>query len=414
MTDISSGEVFKKHFDASLKHTKFEKGANEINFEKPNLFYYVPTLFTQVNGYMTDHDYDPMLNLQNAMTQAIGIIKNGKTLPRSIIVNMSYKCSPVVSSLQDFTMDITARLFDDKASLLLENTTTGYEFKHSVPNHSYLTACVRDGNTKWDGVIIAFPTLPEGRKYYLEVIETYHLNIDEFLEDNDVPKDASSFGHVGDFTRKMIFPLNIDETHSVKDYQAHWNANFDPMFNIAFSVVTRSDDDVSTIEPIRKKFSDDLDLSAIGAQSAFLGLNNVPRILVDPTSGVFVDYYGKQSDFLKNINEDLNSHNIEVAPEFKKLMFEFTKEPSSIPYVAALIGTHFRHAILGKTSKCLDHNGLGSEVVNFQALLAQGTPREKMTQRYIDPLETKEHKSRYDFEELVPSFTLPNMNIRAF
>ena len=407
MKQMSAGQVFKSHYDASLKHTKFNKGHELIDFDKPNLLFYVPTLFTQVNTYLEDRQYTPNVDISQTVSEAMTYIKAGKKLPKRIIVNLGYNAEPVSSIPQMFSMDITSRFFYDKAKLLVESATTGYEFKHSVPNFSYATTCMKDGRTKWDGVTIAFPTLKTSKTYYLEVVETYHLNVDEFLEDSNIPKTRTDFLKYGDFTRKVIFPLQVDTRHTINAHQAKWNCDQNKQLQTAFCASMRSDIDPRILEPISHKYGENTDLSAIGQQSVLMGLNNVSRIIFDPTIGVFCDYNGSQSDFIENVKLDLHEHNLEPMPELLTLLKNFTTNQSSLSYVAAMMGTHCRYGLKSEVRKCLDHNGLGGEIIDFKALLFN--PKMQRLHRYLSTTSIKRHHSYYDFEEVEPSFILPNV-----
>lgn len=66
----TAGQFYQKALDAMLKNATFIKGKDILNFNEPNVFYYVPSIFTQVNKHVFLSLYDSDLDMPDLIEKA--------------------------------------------------------------------------------------------------------------------------------------------------------------------------------------------------------------------------------------------------------------------------------------------------------------------------------------------------------
>lgn len=418
MKQYNAGDFFKKHYEATLKKTRFYKGHELLDFNQPNILYYTPRLFMQTNAYLNDPDYDPNPDPNKYVNLAFKELQNENKISHKSLVNLGYQFEPYPFPASALSMDLEARLFDDQANLIIQTETKGYKFNHGVLNVAYATAYIANGSTHWAGVTVAFPELDPTHVYYLDLIEKYRLDAQKAIELIAPSQKMHVKGRIGNFTRKVTVPITpVDTIGNVTDYHPHWMAYnpkqiiFDKAFvGMQFEFAKKHPD---IIEPQQKIKRNQTDLSAIGRQSILLDFNNVPQLILDPSAGVFNEYYGESRDVMFDLEDALNRTNREMPKETLTLIDKIVKTGDDIPnkthfavnntssYMAALLGLHYQH---DNNFPELDHNGQGSELINFAYLMNQEVALENHIPQYLDIMGTKRHYSRYDFEEKLPVF----------
>lgn len=418
MKQYNAGEFFKKHYEASLKKTRFFKGHELIDFDRPNIFYYTPRFFMQTNAYLNDPDYDMNPNPDKYMNLAFDEIKNNQKLSHKTLVNLGYNSEPYPFPVQALTMDLEARLFDDQARLIMQTKTTGYKFENAVPNVAYASPYINNGPARWTGVSIAFPQLKPTHVYYLDLIERYQLDAQKTVDLLAPSQKDHVKGKLGKFTRKVTVQITpVKSVSTVDAYCPHWLA-YNPkqtIFGKAFVGMQYefAKSHPFVIEPQKKIKCDNTDLSAIGKQSIMLDFNNVPRLIFDPSAGIFNEYYGNSQDIMSDLKTALDKANREISQKTYELISKIVATGDNTPntthftvndvasYMASLLGLHFCH---NNSFPELDHNGQGSELVNFAYLMNQEVALDKRIPRYLNLMKIKRHYSQYDFEEKLPAF----------
>lgn len=75
----AAGQFYQKALDAMLKNVTFVKGKEILNFSEPNVFYYIPSIFTQVNKHVLSSLYDSDLDMHDLIEKAkVEYAKTGK------------------------------------------------------------------------------------------------------------------------------------------------------------------------------------------------------------------------------------------------------------------------------------------------------------------------------------------------
>lgn len=373
----AAGQFYQKALDAMLKNATFIKGKEILNFSEPNVFYYIPSIFTQVNKHVLSSLYDSDLDMHDLIEKAkVEYAKTGE-LTEEANVNLVYQPSPIKWHKDAFKLKLQIRLFDQNATLLTEYTTGEYLFGQPFPNKGYLIPFTKIGNEKFYGISLILPKLKE-KSYYLDIIETYDTYFGMSL--NPIRNST--------FTRKLKVPFTVGDKldWSVKSNKK----NFDTVFSMNYF-------DHNKYDSASHKIADSSNLTNLNKQSVILdNIMNVPRLVFDPNFGIYTDYYGTVNDLISNLKNN-KEFTITTDKELLSLLKKINSNSATRSLTATMFNAHLDLA------KALDHNGLGSRYINVDYLY-----NNQQSKLLADEVPIIRHDlSHYDFEECFPKFTIP-------
>ena len=397
---------------------------------RTNVFYYIPTMQLQANGWYNQPQLD-----QAAADQALDeFTKTGK-VPLDFVKQIGYYYKAFYSCPKAWSMKLDARLFDENSKLLLDRTINKISFSTPFPNKSYALATVKKGNSKFTGVAIPFPILEEGYSYQLELIEHWYMNPQELFSstnDNELRK----------FTRKLTIPLQVNA--KAKPHMPRWIEKDDPFdaeHGLGAPNLTPEETKLEKVlnypaylffmtHPEINEATDKLninqskgDLDKIGPQSILLADRNVPRLHCDPAIGVFNEFYGNFDDTVASFRKLANQHNLALSDEIElyraindrinEAVADDTNgsKPSNSDYsranteIFATSGNAFVPIANNDISRTINHNNLGVNMLLMDNLLHQQGNRFLIYGNL-----NIQHHSQYDFEEYLPQFGVCSSN----
>lgn len=373
----AAGQFYQKTLDAMLKNVTFIRGKDILNFDEPNVFYYIPSIFTQVNKHVLSSLYDSDLDMHDLIEKAkVEYAKTGE-LTEEANVNLVYQPSPIKWHKDAFKLKLQIRLFDQNATLLTEYTTGEYLFGQPFPNKGYLIPFTKIGNEKFYGISLILPELKE-KSYYLDIIETYDTYFGMSL--NPIRNST--------FTRKLKVPFTVGDKldWSVKSNKK----NFDTVFSMDRF-------DHNKYDSASHKIADSSNLTNLNKQSVILdNIMNVPRLVFDPNFGIYTNYYGTVNDLISNLKNN-KEFTITTDTELLSLLKKINSNSATRSLTATMFNAHFN------LTNELDHNGLGSRYINVDYLY--NIHQSKLLAEEIPII--KHDLSHYDFEECFPKFTIP-------
>lgn len=372
----AAGQFYQKALDAMLKNVTFVKGKEILNFSEPNVFYYIPSIFTQVNKHVLSSLYDSDLDMHDLIEKAkVEYAKTGK-LTEEANINLVYQPRPIKWYEDAFKLKLQIRLFDQNATLLTEYTTGEYLFGQPFPNKGYLIPFTKIGNEKFYGISLILPELKE-KSYYLDIIETYDTYFGMPL--NPIRNST--------FTRKLKVPFTVGDK---LDWSVKSNKEiFDTVFSMDRFYLNKYD-------YASHKIDDPTNLANLSEQSVILNyVINVPRLVFDPNFGIYTDYYGNVDDLITNLKNN-KEFTITTDKELLSLLKKINSNSATRSLTATMFNAHFN------LTKELDHNGLGSRYINVDYLY--NNQRSKLLADEVPII--RHDLSHYDFEECFPKFTI--------
>ena len=391
---MSPGRYYQKAALATLKHTTVYD--NAVIGSKPNVFYYAPNLFSQM-----DDDHSQFADWLDDIND---VLMNGTDNYEEIMYNgMPYVLDPKL-----WQMQLQVRLFDGQSQLLLDRKISNLYFNQPYPNHAYLCAYLKDGNRRYNGVTIALPELALGN-YQLELVEDYVL--DQAGYSNHPDLDPAHF------TRKIIIPISVDKAaHDViwtpanKDKDTQWQlTKFG--YNLAQYEMTHTDPRVNDL--IERYLNDDKGMSEIGPQSIIMPRMAMPTLRFDVIYGMFNEYAGSGSELFKNFERQLGHSGYELKPEYKtaikNLKGVLDQHHGAVSFLAANLNAEYKSDD-PKLQRVFNHNQLGSSLTTLPMYLINNPSSVITKHTLVKPFALDNpHNSHYDFEEYVPKFILPGV-----
>ena len=395
-----------------------------------NVFYYIPTMQLQANGWYNQPQLD-----QAAADQALDEFTKTGEVPLYFVKQIGYYYKAFYSCPKAWSMKLDARLFDENSELLLDRTINKISFSTPFPNKSYALATVKKGNSKFTGVAIPFPMLEEGHSYQLELIEHWYMNPQELFSgtsDNELRK----------FTRKITIPVQVNT--KIKPHMPRWIEKDDPfdaehglgapnltpeetklekVLNYPAYLFFMTHPEINEATDKIKINQSKSDLDEIGPQSILLADRNVPRLHCDPAMGVFNEFYGSFNDTVASFRKLAHQHNLALTDsiELYRTANNHINEaiaddangskPSNSDYrkanteIFATLGNTFVPIANNNISRTINHNNLGVNMLSIDNLLHQ------QGNRFLtyDNLSIQHH-SQYDFEEYLPQFGVCSSN----
>lgn len=418
---MKAGEYLKGALNAGLKKGEIVKGEDLLNKDKPLLFYYDPSIMMILNtnqrAYLSD-------SKQSDITEKL-LMDNQKALEDPDTINnaladelrsmLGYRLEVPIFNPKCMTLSIESRVFDEQANMLMEYHTKGIKFGTPLPNHGYGVAYTPSGHKRYYGVAVPLPTLNKDDKiYYLEIIETWHINLEEIFSDLNAHQETT-------FTRKITVPIKPTINKETSNCEVFWDAekaeilsrskkkdmsimatNLNKMLRPSnFRMFNEGHTDY--LEPLNylntKTKITVADMSAVDENCIVLGCTSVPSLLMDPYVGIFDRFQGDEQDIVKSFEDALNQRNLQMSKSLRGLAQIVLGDEATNTYYAAVTGTHTHYK---NWTKELDHNGQGCNLVSFRNLIkGNGEPR-----YYALANIRTNHTSRYDFEERLPQFGL--------
>ena len=425
---MNAGEYYRQVMLICNKNAVINDQLNINNHT--NVFYYIPTMQLQANGWYSQTQLD-----QAAADQALAeFTKTGK-VSLDFVKQIGYYYKAFYSCPKAWSMKLDARLFDENSELLLDRTINKISFSTPFPNKSYALATVKKGNSKFTGVAIPFPMLEEGHSYQLELIEHWYMNPQELFSGTNDSK-------LRKFTRKLTIPLQVNT--KIKLHMPRWIEKDDPfdaqhglgapnltpeeaklekalnypnyLFFMTHPEINEATDKIKINQSKR-------DLDEIGPQSILLADRNMPRLHCDPALGIFNEFYGNFDDAVASFRKLANQHNLTLndnielyravndhineaiandANGSKSSNSDYSKANTEI---FATLGNAFVPIANNNISRTLNHNNLGVNMLSMDNLLY------KQGNRFLiyGNLGIR-HQSRYDFEEYLPQFGVCSSN----
>lgn len=393
---ITANQFCKEMLVATKKHF-VNHNENKINFSNTSFLYYVPRILSFVvsnKGFDFPNFSESFISLWDYLSTHS--TAQGK-VPSKVLNKIKMNSEVVRNYPNAWSLDIDARLIDEKANLVNDYSIKNIKFGSPAPNKGFIFPYINNGNKRYYGIMLPYSPLKAMHSYQLEIIEHYTFNTNEKVH----------------FTREIIVPINVGKTDNrhfakVMDIQNDSGHNFDYFefynrkrrdWKLCFSELNNKVDDWQDY---------DNNDTIMGKQTILIGDSLVPNLsmemgnICEPL--ILNDFYGTDEELGNSIVKYLNQFD-----KTKNNHWDTKVLAKSLVLVAdslsrSLIASMVKAKTKGR--KEFNHNGLGCSNISIYNMVVNKRPRQlAILEEYPYSI-----RSQYDFEELMPPITVNAIN----